>query len=324
MDKVTPFKIAKHLPLSVRFNLTAEPSLKWQETQAWWLLYGKRIQPSVIEELSAVADDIPDVLAAWRVGPYEVLAISGELTEALKEKVDHLNLDCADANCIPDLNKPGLIVLDMDSTSVQIECIDEIAALAGVGKEVSEVTERAMRGELDFEESLRARVAKLENTEEAILEKVRNTLPLMPEIKETIKTLHEYDWHVAIASGGFTYFSDYLKDHLQLVHAESNQLEIKDNRLTGQLVGKVIDAQEKANILLRLAGELEIESRNTIAVGDGANDLLMMRVAGFGIAYHAKPKVVKAAPASISYAHLGGIICILSASLYQSGICCPG
>lgn len=302
MDKVAPYKIEQHCTLTADFNLA---------TQDYWLLYAKELSRECVQQLA----DEAQLLNAWRVGPYQVLAIAGELTPSIKNRMDALGLDCAQARGLPTLTKPGLIVLDMDSTSVQIECIDEIAALAGVGAEVSEVTELAMRGELDFEQSLRARVAKLKGAKEEILQQVRNELPLMPEIKEMIKTLHAYGWHVAIASGGFTYFSDYLKDKLQLVHAESNQLQIKDGLLTGEVIGKVVDAQEKANILLRLAKELDIDADNLMAVGDGANDLIMMQAAGFGVAYHAKPKVVQQAPAAISHAQLGGIICLLSASL---------
>lgn len=311
MNTVSPYKIEKSLPLTTRFNISTSSNVDWQQNQTYWLLYGKELVATCIEQLGS--DCI--VLDAWCVGSYDVLAIAGHLTACIKEKVDELGLDCADACAIPTLQKPGLIVLDMDSTSVQIECIDEIAALAGVGEEVSQVTEKAMRGELDFEQSLRARVGKLKGAKEDILQQVLSTLPLMPEIKEMVKTLHKYHWHVAIASGGFTYFSDYLKDELQLVHAESNQLEIKDGLLTGNVVGNVVDAQEKARILLRLAKELDIDADNLMAVGDGANDLVMMQAAGFGVAYHAKPKVVQEAPAAISHAHLGGIICLLSASL---------
>lgn len=311
MDKVTPYQIKNNISLDTGFNIPASVAENWQGEKPFWLLYGKSLQGV---DGSVLGNKVTP-LNAWSVGPYQVLAIAGALTPEIKSWVDERGLDCAQMQPMPTLKKPGLIVLDMDSTSVQIECIDEIAKLAGVGDEVSEVTERAMRGELDFEQSLRARVGKLEGADEGILQQVRRSLPLMPEIKEMVKTLYKYGWYVAIASGGFTYFSDYLKDELQLVHAESNQLEIKDGLLTGKVIGKVVDAQEKANILLRLAKELGIDKDNLMAVGDGANDLTMMKAAGFGVAYHAKPKVVQEAPAAISHAHLGGIICLLSVSL---------
>lgn len=198
--------------------------------------------------------------------------------------------------------------MDMDSTAIQIECIDEIAKFAGVGEEVAEVTERAMQGELDFEQSLRQRVSALAGTDESILSSVRNALPLMPDLPELVSTLRQFGWKTAIASGGFTYFSDYLKETLNLDHAESNQLEIVDGKLTGQVVGNVVSAQTKADILEELAKQYDIEPHNTIAVGDGANDLMMMSVAGLGIAYHAKPKVEQQAQTAVRYVGLGGTV----------------
>ena len=154
---------------------------------------------------------------------------------------------------LPDLREPGLVVMDMDSTAIEIECIDEIAVLAGVGEQVAEVTERAMQGELDFEQSLRQRVATLAGSDEAILEQVKSQLPFMPELRELVTTLHHYGWKAAIASGGFTYFSDHLKQELDLAHAQSNTLEIVEGKLTGKVLGDVVDAQAKASILRSLA-----------------------------------------------------------------------
>ncbi|MFA0520579.1 phosphoserine phosphatase SerB, partial [Vibrio sp. 10N.222.55.E8] len=164
---------------------------------------------------------------------------------------------------VPDLSKPGLIVMDMDSTAIQIECIDEIAKRAGVGELVSDITERAMQGELDFEQSLRQRVGALKGADEAILEQVRQSLPFMPDLVELVNTLNKLGWKTAIASGGFTYFSDYLKDTLNLDHAQSNTLEIVDGKLTGEVLGDVVSAQTKADILVELADEYELELHNT-------------------------------------------------------------
>ena len=141
--------------------------------------------------------------------------------------------------------------MDMDSTAIQIECIDEIAKLAGTGELVSAITESAMRGELDFEQSLRRRVGTLKGAPESILQQVREKLPLMPGLIETIKTLQQYGWKTAIASGGFTYFADYLKSLLNLDFAASNQFEIIDGKLTGNVKGSVVDAQYKAKYLAK-------------------------------------------------------------------------
>jgi phosphoserine phosphatase len=174
---------------------------------------------------------------------------------------------------------------------------------------------RAMQGELDFKESLLQRVGSLAGADEAILAKVKSELPFMPEIRELVATMQKYGWKAAIASGGFTYFSDYLKEELNLVHAQSNQLEILNGKLTGNVIGDIVSAETKAEILVELADKYDIEISNTVAVGDGANDLVMMEAAGLGIAYHAKPKVQQQAQAAIRHADLGGVACILSASL---------
>ena len=139
----------------------------------------------------------------------------------------------------------------------------------------------------------------------------------MPDLVELVNTLNKLGWKTAIASGGFTYFSDYLKDTLDLHHAQSNTLEIVNGKLTGEVLGDVVSAQTKADILVELAEEYELELHNTVAVGDGANDLTMMGVAGLGIAYHAKPKVEQQAQAAIRFCGLGGVICILSAMLVK-------
>ena len=204
--------------------------------------------------------------------------------------------------------------MDMDSTAIQIECIDEIAKLAGVGELVSAITESAMRGELDFEQSLRRRVGTLKGAPESILQQVRETLPLMPGLVETIETLQKYGWKTAIASGGFTYFADYLKTLLHLDFAASNQFDIEDGKLTGLVKGDVVDAQYKAKTLQHLLGEYGIDSQHSIAIGDGANDLAMMKVAGLGVAFHAKPKVQQQAQIVVNFADLTALLCLLSAN----------
>jgi len=193
----------------------------------------------------------------------------------------------------PTLSTPGLLVMDMDSTTIKIECIDEIAVLAGVGEQVSEVTELAMQGKLDFSESLYQRVATLENAPETILADVAKNIPLMEGLETLITELKQHHWRVAIASGGFTYFADHLKSLLSLDAAYANTLEIIDEKLTGKVLGSVVDAQVKADCLLSLSKEYSIPSQQTVAMGDGANDLVMMEAANLGIAFHAK-SIVKA------------------------------
>lgn len=208
----------------------------------------------------------------------------------------------------PKLNEPGLLVMDMDSTTIEIECIDEIAKLAGVGEQVSAVTELAMQGKLDFAQSLHQRVATLENASEQILMDVAKNIPLMAGLKTLISELKQHNWRIAIASGGFTYFADHLKDMLALDATFANVLEIKNGKLTGKVIGNVVDAQVKADSLALLASKYNIPTSQTVAMGDGANDLVMMAAASFGVAFHAKPIVLAQADSSINHQ---GLDCLL-------------
>lgn len=208
----------------------------------------------------------------------------------------------------PTLAKPGLLVMDMDSTTIEIECIDEIAALAGVGAEVAAITELAMLGQLDFSQSLHQRVAKLQGAHEEVLAQVVHNIPLMPGLENLVTELKKHHWRVAIASGGFTYFAEHLKEMLALDAAVANVLEIKNNLLTGKVLGDVIDAQAKADCLVRLQKEFNIASTQTVAMGDGANDLVMMSAAHLGVAFHAKPLVLAQADTCITKS---GLDCLL-------------
>jgi phosphoserine phosphatase len=208
----------------------------------------------------------------------------------------------------PSLSQPGLLVMDMDSTTIKIECIDEIAALAGVGEEVAAVTEQAMLGQLDFGQSLHQRVAKLSNAPESILAQVALNIPLMEGLEVLVSALKEHNWRVAIASGGFTYFAEHLKHMLSLDAAFANVLEISHQHLTGKVLGNIIDAQAKADCLLQLQEEFNIAATQTVAMGDGANDLVMMAAAHLGVAFHAKPLVLAQADACITTL---GLDCLL-------------
>ncbi|WNC73397.1 phosphoserine phosphatase SerB [Thalassotalea psychrophila] len=218
------------------------------------------------------------------------------------------NFEVALFSNAPSLAAPGLLVMDMDSTTIKIECIDEIAKLAGVGEHVSAVTERAMLGELDFAESLRERVGTLAGSSESILAEVGKNLPLMHGLEVLIKTLHQHNWKIAVASGGFTYFTEILKVQLNLDATQANVLEIVDGKLTGKVLGDITDAQVKADTLTRLAKEYGIDDKQTVAMGDGANDLVMMSAANLGVAFEAKPVVLQQAKTSINFS---GLDCLL-------------
>ena len=208
----------------------------------------------------------------------------------------------------PKLSEPGLLVMDMDSTTIKIECIDEIAVLAGVGEQVAEVTELAMQGKLDFSQSLYQRVATLKDAPETILEDVAKNIPLMEGLKTLITELKKYNWKIAIASGGFTYFSEHLQQMLGLDDTFANTLEIIDGKLTGKVLGSVVDAQVKADSLSILSDKYQIPKNQTVAMGDGANDLIMMEAASLGVAYKAKPIVLKKADTCINHS---GLDCML-------------
>ncbi len=222
----------------------------------------------------------------------------------LAQIAEQYNVDVFCINNAPQLSSPGLIVMDMDSTVIQIECIDEIAKLCGKGEEVSEVTELAMSGQLDFAQSLQQRVAVLDGIDVQLLQAIRDSIPLMPGVHALLQTLQGNGWKTVIASGGFTYFAHYLQHRLGLDAAFANELEVLDGHLTGVVLGAIVDAQAKADTVTRIAQQHAIPLRQTIALGDGANDLLMMGQAGLGMAFHAKPVVQAQADAAIRFGGL--------------------
>ena len=206
-----------------------------------------------------------------------------------------------------------LIAFDMDSTLIRTEVIDELAQEAGVGDAVAVITSRAMAGELDFKESLRRRVSLLKGLPESALVKVAGRLPLTEGVEHLFQTLNHLGYKTAILSGGFNYFGEVLKEALAIDYVFANELEIVDGRLTGRVPDPIVDAERKASLLRELAEQQGISLKQTIAVGDGANDLAMLDIAGLGIAFHAKPLVRETAGHSIS--NLG-----LDSLLYLMGI----
>ncbi|QDE32156.1 MULTISPECIES: phosphoserine phosphatase SerB [Shewanella] len=206
------------------------------------------------------------------------------------------------------LNQPGLLVMDMDSTAIEIECIDELAFMAGVGEEVAAVTASAMRGELDFEQSLRQRVSKLAGADAAIIQQLCDTLPLMSGLEAMLAELKTHQWKLVVASGGFTPFVDHLKTLLNLDAAFANELVIVDGKLSGEVTGDVVDAQYKANVVNQCAEQWSIASGQRVAIGDGANDIAMIQAADLGLAFHAKPKLIAAADASIQHVDLRALV----------------
>ena len=202
----------------------------------------------------------------------------------------------------------GLLVMDMDSTLINIECIDEIADMQGIKPQVAEITEAAMRGEIDFAESLRRRVALLEGLDESALQRVYDErLQLNPGAEKMLAAMKQHGIKTMLVSGGFVNFTDRLKQRLGLDYAHANTLEIADGKLTGKVLGDIVDAQGKADWLNRVREELGLQREQVIAMGDGANDLKMMAQAGVSIAYHAKPVVRAQASHALNFVGLDGL-----------------
>ncbi|RNL65806.1 phosphoserine phosphatase SerB [Nocardioides marmoriginsengisoli] len=276
--------------------------------------------------VAAIAGRIADIGAnidrIERMARYPVTAInlhvSGAAPEKLRailaEEASHQNVDVAVQSA--DLLRRGmrLIVMDVDSTLIQGEVIEMLAAHAGCEPEVARVTEAAMRGDLDFTESLTARVALLEGLDAGALDLVYDALVLAPGARTTIRTLKRLGYRFAIVSGGFSQITDRLAADLGIDYAAANELEIVDGKLTGKVIGEVVDRAGKAKALRRFAAASGITEGATIAIGDGANDLDMLSAAGLGIAFNAKPLVQKAAHTSVNVPYLDTVMYLLGIS----------
>ncbi len=205
-----------------------------------------------------------------------------------------------------------LICFDMDSTLIQTECIDELAMRAGVGDQVKAITESAMRGEIDFKESFRKRVALLKGLDVEVMKDIAEHMPITEGVDRLMSVLKRYGYKIAILSGGFTYFGEFLQRKYGIDYVYANELEVDENgKLTGNYVGEIVDGHRKAELLKLIAQVEKVNLAQTIAVGDGANDLPMISEAGLGIAFHAKPRVVANAQQSINTIGLDGVLYFL-------------
>ena len=229
----------------------------------------------------------------------------------LLEKSRELGFDLALQKMEAYRKNKRLVFFDMDSTLVDLEVIDELARLAGVYHEVARITEKAMRGEFDFEESLTQRVALLKGVTLEQMDELRDSLRLNPGVEQTVCTLKWLGFKLGLVSGGFTYFAEKVKERLGLDYAFANQLEIRDGRLTGRVTGQIIDAAAKARILSQVARDQGILPDQVVAVGDGANDALMLGQAGLGIAYNAKPRLQEVAHVSLSQSGMTHLLHLL-------------
>ncbi|PCF97169.1 phosphoserine phosphatase SerB [Vreelandella nigrificans] len=210
-----------------------------------------------------------------------------------------------------DAVSPRLVCFDMDSTLIKAEVIDELARRHGVGDEVAEITEQAMRGELDFKQSFRARMSKLEGLDESVLAEIAAELPLMDGVERLMKNLKHLGFRTAILSGGFTYFAHYLQDRLGFDEVHANELIIEGGKVTGGVLEPIVDAERKADLLEHIAQREGFTLAQTVAVGDGANDLKMLAKAGLGVAFRAKPLVRAQARQALSTAGLDGVLYLM-------------
>ena len=204
-----------------------------------------------------------------------------------------------------------LICIDMDSTLIETEVIDELAIRAGVGDQVKAITEAAMRGEIDFCESFRQRCALLKGLDVSVMQEIAENLPITEGVDRLMRIMKKVGFKIAILSGGFTYFGNFLKQKYNIDYVYANELEIENGKLTGNHVGDIVDGKRKAELLRLIAQVENVDIRQSVAVGDGANDLPMISIAGLGIAFHAKPKVKATAKQSISTIGLDGILYFL-------------
>ncbi|MGR8011343.1 phosphoserine phosphatase SerB [Streptomyces hypolithicus] len=279
--------------------------------------------PLTAESTAAIAATITgtggNIDRIFRLAKYPVtaveIAVSGTETEPLRTalalEAAQLGIDVAVVSAGLHRRAQRLVVMDVDSTLIQDEVIELFAAHAGCEDKVAEVTAQAMRGELDFEQSLHARVALLAGLDAAIVDKVRQEVRLTPGARTLIRTLKRLGYQVGVVSGGFTQVTDDLKERLGLDFASANTLEIVDGKLTGRVLGEVVDRAGKARLLRRFAAEAGVPLAQTVAIGDGANDLDMLNAAGLGVAFNAKPVVREAADTAVNVPFLDTVLYLL-------------
>ncbi|KEA64603.1 Phosphoserine phosphatase [Marinobacterium lacunae] len=236
---------------------------------------------------------------------------ASELREAFLKAASELDVDIAFQKDDIYRRNRRLVVFDMDSTLIEAEVIDELAKEAGVGDQVVAITEAAMRGEIDFNESFKRRVALLKGLDASVLEQIAQRLPMTEGAEELVSNLKSLGFKTAILSGGFTYFARHLQQKLGFDYIHANELDIRDGKVTGEVVGTVVNGERKAQLLREIADKEGVRLEQTIAVGDGANDLPMLSIAGLGIAFRAKPLVRRSAKQAISTLGLDGILYLI-------------
>ena len=278
------------------------------------VIQGHALQPSHLQHIAALCADGRSAQDFKHTGPHAChLPAVHTLNTEIEIYCASQQLDCAFVADHHTLDNFGLVLMDMDSTLITIECIDEIADMQGLKAEVAAITEAAMRGEIEFAESLRRRVALLEGLDESALQRVYDErLRLSPGADVWSMACRRHGIRTMVVSGGFDFFAERVKTLAGLDYAAANQLEIVAGKLTGRVLGDIVDAQAKADWLNRKRIDLGLEQSQVIAIGDGANDLIMMANAGVSIAYHAKPIVREHATYALNHVGLDGAVHLFS------------
>jgi phosphoserine phosphatase len=273
------------------------------------ILQGLTAQPHIVEQIAGLAR--PRAIVA--IGDHAYRCVDVSYNDEVKSQIDMAawasKLDYAFIEHSRALSDFKLVAMDMDSTLITIECIDEIADMQGLKPQVAEITEAAMHGEIEFKESLTRRVALLKGLDASALQRVYDErLALSLGAQKMLTGLQAAGMKTLLVSGGFTFFTDRMKQRLDLDYTHSNQLEIIDGKLTGRVIGGIVDGEEKKATVERICKEIGISTKEAIVMGDGANDLQMMRIAGLSVAFRAKPVVRQQANIAFNFVGLDGIL----------------
>ena len=316
-------RVAEDLDMQVEVDRGTGDNRQRPDGRSHVTVLGMPLKPSAVAAIAGrIADTGANIDRIERMARYPVTAIDLHVSGVDPDRLRVVLAEEAAAQAVDVAVQPAgllrrgmrLIVMDVDSTLVQGEVIEMLAEHAGCFDEVARVTEAAMRGELDFEQSLRERVALLEGLDATALDRVYDNILLAPGARTLVRTLKRLGYRFAIVSGGFTHVTHKIAEDLGIDFAAANELEVVDGRLTGRIVGDVVDRAGKAAALRRFAAEAGISQAATIAIGDGANDLDMLSAAGLGIAFNAKPVVQQAADTSVNVPYLDAIIYLLGIS----------